>query len=268
MKPVLTVLALSVLLGACSAGLKKEDDPGPLPANLNIASEDAESADQMYLKAKALLDRQQYETALSNFENLEATHPFGEHAAQARLDIAYAYYKLNEHQSAVAAIERFLKLYPQSPKADYAYYLKGLANFTRGRSLLENLVSRKLHRMDQSTLRLAFSDFSTLVTRYPDSQYVPDAQRRMAQLRNAMALHELTTAEYYFKRSAMVAVVNRINSMLEVYPETRHSADGLSLLARAHLALGNRQLAAETVGELELADPDHPDLRILGNLRS
>lgn len=267
MKPVLTVLALSVILGACSSGLKKDDDPGPLPANLSVENTNAESADQMYLKAKTLLDRQQFESALSNFENLEATHPFGEHAAQARLDIAYAYYKLNEHQSAVAAIDRFLKLYPQSPKADYAYYLKGLANFTRGRSLLENLVSRKLHRLDQSALRLSFSDFSTLVNRYPESEYVPDAERRMTKLRNAMALHELTTAEYYFERSAMIAVVNRVNAMLESYPDSRHTANGLSLLARAHLALGNRQLAAQSVAQLQAADPKHPDLRILGSIR-
>lgn len=88
----------------------------------------------------------------------------------------------------------------------------------------------------------------------------------MRILTDAMALHELNTAEYYFERSAMVATINRINAMLETYPESTHTADGLALMARAHLALGNRKLAAETVQSLKAAQPDHPDLRVLGNL--
>ncbi len=263
-KTALSLLAVCILATGCSTGLKKEDDPGPLPVDAATTEPEAGSPEEMYQKARVLLDREQYESALSNFENLEATHPFSDRAAQARLDIAYAYYKLNEHQSAIAAADRFLKLYPQHEKADYAYYIKGLANFTRGRSIFESLVSRKLERLDQSALRLSFNDFSTLVNRYPQSSYSEDSKSRMATLRNAMALHELNTAEYYFGRSAMVATINRVNAMLETYPESTHTADGLALLARAHLALGNRELAAQTVKTLKNEQPDHPDLRVLG----
>lgn len=263
----LPLLITCVLASGCSTGLKKEDDPGPSPAQVISSDIEAGSAADLYRQARVLLDREQYESALSSFENLEATHPFSEHAAQARLDIAYSYYKLNEHQSAIAAADRFLKLYPQDAKADYAYYIKGLANYTRGRSIFENLVSRKLHRLDQSALRLSFNDFATLVNRYPGSEFAEESQARMVILRDAMALHELSTAEYYFGRSAMVATINRVNVMLETYPDSRHTADALALMARAHLALGNRELAAQTVQTLIKTEPDHPDLRVLSSLQ-
>ena len=48
--------------------------------------------------------------------------------------MAYAYYRDNEPLSAVAACDRFIKLHPQHPNVDYAYYLKGLANFVEDQS--------------------------------------------------------------------------------------------------------------------------------------
>ncbi len=262
-----TLIAIAVALGACSTNPKTEDDPGPSPVRISTDNPAPDSADELYLKAKALLNRKQYESAVQDFNNLEATFPFSDYAAQARLDITYAYYKLKEYDSTTAAADRFLKLYPQSEQADYAYYLKGLANFSRGKSVFESLVPRKLYRMDQSALRGSLSDFSTLVTRFPGSSYAEDSQARMDLLTNEMARHELSTAEYYFERSAMVAVINRVNTMLETYPDSPYAADALSLMARAYIALGNRTLAAETVKSLEAKAPGHPDLRVFTSIR-
>lgn len=265
-----TFLAITLVLGACSSTPKQADDPGPSPAPavVSVDNPDKGSADELYLKAKGLLNRKQYESAVMDLENLEATYPFSDHAAQARLDIAYANYRLKDFDSATAAADRFLKLYPQSDQADYAYYIKGLSNFSRGKSLFESLVPRKLYRLDQSALRNSFSDFSTLITKYPDSSYAEDCRARMTLLRNEMARHELSTAEYYFERSAMVAVINRVNAMLETYPDSTHTGNALSLMARAYIALGNRTLAAETVKALEAKEPKHPDLRIFSSIRS
>ena len=45
----------------------------------------------------------------------------------------YAYYKYDEPAAAVAAADRFIKLHPQHPNVDYAYYLKGLVNYNQGK---------------------------------------------------------------------------------------------------------------------------------------
>ena len=102
-----------------------------------------------------------------------------------------------------------------------------------------------------------------LIRQYPDSIYAEDARQRLVFLRNEMARHELSIAEYYYKRSAMVAVINRINYMLEQFADSPYSADGLALLTRAYLKLGDKQLASDTLKTLELNAPEHPDLQSL-----
>lgn len=250
------ILALSILLSACSTtGDKSADDPGPAPA-IKL-TDDTSEAGVLFAKARAALEKGQFESAVLQYENLEATYPFGDHAAQARLDVGYAYYQQGELNNSQATLDRYLKLYPQAEEADYAYYLKGLVNYSRGKSLFESLVPRKLYQLDQAWLRAALADFSTLERRFPDSIFIEDAVARSAELQDQMAEHELNTARYYFSRSAMVAAINRINYMREQYPDSSLNAEGLALLARAHRALGNTKSADEAAELLKSQYPDY-----------
>src|SRR4030067_842265 len=87
------------------------------------------TAEEMYNEAKTTLNEESYESAIKQFESLQSRYPYGRYAQQAQLEIAYAYYKQNEAESAISAADRFIKQYPNNPHVDYAYYLKGLANF-------------------------------------------------------------------------------------------------------------------------------------------
>src|SRR3989442_3683957 len=97
------------------------------------------SAEKLYSEAKEALDGGQYDLAIKHYETLESRFPYGRFAQQAQLEVAYAYYKQNEQASAVAAIDRFVKLHPNHPNVDYAYYLKGLAYFNGDLGLFGNI---------------------------------------------------------------------------------------------------------------------------------
>src|SRR3990167_1953556 len=73
---------------------------------------------------KALAD-DDYSTAIADLEAMDAVHPFGPYSEQARLDIIYAYYKHDDTDAAIAATERYIRLYPSSAHVDYAYYMRG-----------------------------------------------------------------------------------------------------------------------------------------------
>ncbi len=257
----------AVITSACGSNRQGPDDPGPVPAIPVEGTPAKDSAEALYADAKRSLNKNQYETAIEKLERLEATFPFGDFTASAQLDIAYAYYKQTEYDSAAATIDRFLKLYPRSENADYAHYLLGLVHFSTGKSVFDSLVSRKLHQIDQASLRDAYSSFATMARKFPDSSYAEDAKDRMLALRNAMAQHELSTARYYYNRSAMIAVINRVNYMIEQYRDSSYTNDGLALMTQAHGALGNLDLARATFLMLEQSDPDHPDLRKLRKYR-
>ena len=87
------------------------------------------SVSKLYAEAKKAMNDGQYADAIKHYERIEARFPYGRFAQQAQLEIAYAYYKDKEPASALAAVERFIKLYPNHPTVDYAYYLRGLINF-------------------------------------------------------------------------------------------------------------------------------------------
>lgn len=210
------------------------------------------SAQELYDKAKKSLKSGDYETAISTFEQLEARYPFGKYAQQAQLEIAYAYYKYDEPDSCIATADRFIRNNPGNPHIDYAYYLKGLANYTRGASLVDRVGSRDPSDRDTRALRDAFNDFTQLVKKFPDSRYAEDATRRLVYLHNMLAKYEINVAKYYMKRGAWVAAANRAKYVIENYQRTPAAQEALEVLVRAYSKMGLTGLADDARRVLEL----------------
>ena len=216
------------------------------------------TVERLYSEAKGALDSGYYSKAVEYYEFLETRFPFGVYGQQSLLDLAYAYYKTEEFESSIAACDRFIRLYPQNTHVDYAYFLKGLVNFNRGRGLTERFLPIDSSQRDQSSALTAFRAFSELLERYPQSQYAEDAQKRMVFLRNRLARHELHVAGYYMKRGAYLAAVNRARTVVESYPRTPSVPDALALMAKAYKVLEMPDLSEDTVRVLRLNYPDHP----------
>lgn len=218
------------------------------------------SAAKLYSEAKAQLADGNYQRAIQLFERLEARYPYGPYAQQAQLEVAYAYYKDNEPVSAIAAAERFIKLHPNHPHVDYAYYLKGLANFVEERGLLAGLGSQDMSERDPKAARESFDAFKELVSRFPDSKYTPDALARMRYLVNALASHEVHVARYYFKRGAYVAAANRGKYVVENYPQAPALEEALYLMAQSYDRLELNDLRDDALRVLKLNFPNSPYL--------
>ena len=245
----LTLLLLSVLMTALFSGCAST---API--------DETSTAEELYRSAKRSLNQGDFLTAIDTFETLGARYPFGSYTQQAQLDIAYAYFKQDEYDNAISSADRFIKLYPSSDNIDYAYYMKGLSHYSRGGSFMERMFPRDMSRVNQNWLRSAFAEFDTLVRRFPDSKYIPDAKERMTFLKDEMARHELTTARFYYQRGAMVAVVNRVNFLLEHFDGSKHVPNALALMAGAYGSLGQEDLKTDTLRVLAETDPEHPAL--------
>jgi len=214
------------------------------------------SAAKLYSAAKAELQDDSYSKAVELFEKLEARYPYGPYAQQAQLEVAYAYYRDSEPVSAIAACDRFIKLHPNHEHVDYAYYLKGLANFIEDQSLFASLGDQDMSERDPRAAREAFETFKELVTRYPTSKYAPDATARMKYLVNALASHEVHVARYYHKRGAYVAAVNRTKYVLEHYPQAPALEEALYLMAQSYQAMNLNDLSKDTLRVLQQNFPN------------
>jgi outer membrane protein assembly factor BamD len=223
-------LLIGVMIGACGLLPDSEDETKGW------------SAQKLYNEAKDNLNNRNYEQAIKYYQKLEARYPYGRFAQQAQIEIAYAYYKDNEAVQAVAATERFIKLHPNHPNVDYAYYLKGLANFNDDLGWAGYVSGQDLTERDPKAASEAFQAFKDLAIRFPESRYTPDAIARMNYLLNALASHEVHVARYYMKRSAFVAAANRAQYALKTYPQAPANEEGLLILVKAYDALGMNDL--------------------------
>jgi outer membrane protein assembly factor BamD len=230
---MLTLCAL-ILLAGCGPG-KDQIDP---TADWSV--------EKLYGEARSELDSGNYLTSIEYYETLESRYPFGNFAMQAQIDVAYAYYKFDEPDSAITALDRFIKLHPRHPAVDYAYYLKGLVNFQRGGTILDVLVERDLSTFDRNLLLRAYNDFKLLTQRFPSSDYVTDARKRMIFLRNELARADFAVANYYASLEAWIAVTGRTRFILQNYQGTEIIKSTLELQLKAYQSLGLEQLARDT----------------------
>jgi outer membrane protein assembly factor BamD len=234
------LLSLSLFLLACVSESKKED--------ITVGW----SVEQLYRTAKAEMADGNYQTAIEQYEILESRFPFGKYATQAQIDVGYAYYKYNELEPAIAAVDRFIKLNPRHQAVDYAYYLKGIINFNRGKSFLDKVNERDIADYDKSILLAAANNFEILLRRFPDSKYAADSQQRLIYLYNKLATADLKVAQYYASRDAWIAAANRTKAILQTYPGTSAIKPALEIQLAAYQNLGLDELAADTQRIIDL----------------
>ncbi|ASU38348.1 outer membrane protein assembly factor BamD [Herbaspirillum sp. meg3] len=216
------------------------------------------SASKLYSEAKDELTAGGYEKSIKYFEKLESRYPFGTYAQQAQMDIAYAYYRLNDQPQGLAAVDRFIKLHPNHPNVDYMYYLRGLINFNDRTSIFDTFTDQDNTERDPKAVRDAFDSFKLLAERFPDSTYTPDAMARMKYLVNAMAQYDVHVAKYYYRRGAYVSAVNRSQAAIKDYPDAPAVEEALFIMMRSYEAMGQKQLRDDTERVIQATYPNSP----------
>lgn len=205
-----------------------------------------QNARRMYDNGNRAMQAGNYAAAIGNLENLTAIYPFSEYARQAQLDLIYAYWRNDQPDSVVSMADRFALENPTHPRVDYSIYMKGLARFPREAGPLERLFRVDLDQRPTGEMRESFNTFQQLLQLFPDSEYAEDARQRMIYLRDRLAAHELRVAEFYIRRDAPVAAINRARNIVENYQETPHTVEALRIMARGYEQLGLAELAADT----------------------
>ncbi|MDR7344486.1 outer membrane protein assembly factor BamD [Pantoea alhagi] len=197
---------------------------------------------ELYATAQQKLQDGNFKGAITQLEALDNRYPFGPYAQQVQLDLIYAYYKNADLPMAQAAIDRFMRLNPTHPNIDYVLYMKGLTDMALDDSALQGFFGIDRSDRDPEHARAAFRDFSQLLRNWPSSQYATDARKRLVYLKDRLAKYELSVAQFYTKREAYVAVVNRVEQMLKDYPDTQATRTALPLMENAYRKL---QLTAQ-----------------------
>lgn len=210
------------------------------------------SQQRLFTEASDEMRAGNYELAIRYFETLESRYPFGKYAHQAQINVAYAYYRYAQPESALAAADRFIRLHPDHPATAYAFYLRGLVNFNRSLGLFDRFIPTDSSQRDPGAALDSYKDFAEVVRQFPESDYAEDAARRMLYLRNNLARHEISVARYYMRRGAFLAAANRAEYVVQNFQRTPALRDALEIMIDAYTELGMTDLAGDAQRVLAL----------------
>lgn len=236
-----TSLASLVLAGllviGCSSNPNKEFEGMP--------------AQDIYSKGQAYLQDRDYSSAIRYLEAVGTGGQQTKLGEETQLSLIYAQYKVGEYYKALDVAERFVRAYPNSTQMDYVYYLAALSNARLGDNFIQDWfgVNRASRAVD--SVRNAYGSFQTIVQNYPQSKYVEDAQNWMAYLRNRLAEHELSIVKFYDERDASVAVVNRVEELMRLHPDSKATADALPYMKKAYEQMGIKDSADKVATLIE-----------------
>lgn len=230
-----SLITISSLLTACTSAVE------PSEAYRN------ETPRQIYLKGKEALQDSSYTEAIKRFEALDVQYPFGNETESAQLYLIYAYYMKDEYAMSVAAADRFIRLHPTNPDVDYAYYMRGLADYYQNMGVMERLFNIDLATRDLTQMQKSYRDFDELTVRFPNSRYAPAAHQYMLYLRNMMANHEYQVAEYYYNRMAYMAAANRASDVVLHYQGVPVVRKALKLMAQSYHQLGMTKMEQDVL---------------------
>jgi outer membrane protein assembly factor BamD len=246
---LVAAVAACALIGACASKGDVQDETAGW------------SAERLYGEARDEMKSKNWAKAVTYFEKLEARYPYGRYAQQGQLEIAYAHWKNDDSASALAAADRFIKLYPGHPNVDYAYYLKGLINFAEKEGLVAFFAGSDMSDRDPKTTQDAYLSLKEVVTRFPDSRYAPDAAARMRYLVNSLAQHDVYVARFYLRRGAYLAAANRAQSAVSNYPQAPATEEALFVMMQSYGKLGLADLREDANRVLEKNFPKSPYLK-------
>jgi outer membrane protein assembly factor BamD len=210
--------ALAAMLGvaACSSTPKEED----------IVIEG--SVEDLYNRATDLLEAENYKEAARFYNEVDRQHPYSTWASRAQLMAAYSYYKEREYETAVTALNRFIRLHPSHRDIAYAYYLKALCHFEQVRDV----------KRDQTPSEEALKAFDEVVKRFPDSRYAQDSRNKIVLVQDHLAGQEMDVGRWYQRHGRYLAAVNRYKVVVDKFQTSRQVPEALHRMTESYTALG------------------------------
>ncbi|UXZ04964.1 outer membrane protein assembly factor BamD [Moraxella nasicaprae] len=215
-----------------------------------------QSEEQYYAQAQRALEKSHNNEAILALNNIRTFYPTGAYAQQALLDLIYAQYQSGDYESVTKNTAEFIRLYPTSQHLDYALYVQGVTNMG-GAPKASRLFKSDQAQRNTAYLRLAFNDFQTLISNFPNSPYAADAAQRMIAIYNDLAENELVAARWYVKRDAMVAAANRAKWAFQYFPQSTAVPEAIAILAYANDKLGLTDTANQYKTLLQINYPQY-----------
>ena len=166
--------------------------------------------------------------AAKKFNEAEILFPQSDYAPRAALMAAYSYYTQDYYGDAIAELDRFIRIYPNHPRNDYAEYLLGLCFY-------EQIVDEK---KDLQSITDAKITFQNLIKKYPKTDFAIDANYKLDLINDILAAKEIYIGRYYMEKKKWIPAINRFRLIVDEYDTTIYVEEALYRLVEIHYIIG------------------------------
>lgn len=235
---LVAMVAMTVSIAACAGNNRPKLAYEERPVEL------------LYNTGYERLQNRRWADAIDYFQEVERQHPYSEWSRRAILMQIYAYYQNNNYAESIAASDRFIQLFPGSPSAAYAFYMRATCNF-------EQIVDVG---RDQAYAEQALAGLRDVARRYPGSSYATDASVKIDMVNDQLAGKEMSIGRYYQRANQPLAAIGRYKAVIdnEAYQRSSHTPEALYRLVEVYMTLGLKDEAVRNGAVLGHNYPGSP----------
>lgn len=255
----LTLVCVAALVFACESLPGGEVDAADIQY--------ADDAETNIKKGNESLRSSDFTMAQRYFEYVKAKYPFLEAAKIAELRIADTLLAAEQHIEARDRYETFVRMHPTHDEVDYAAYKAAESHWLEAPDPF--LFFPPAYEKDLTGVRNAVRTLQAFLRDYPNTEHKEEAQKTLDAARRRLAEHELYVAGFYEKRKQWPAVVGRLKTVVEQYPNLGFEADALFRMHAAYKAMNDAQGASDALKQIITRMPGTPEAeranRLLGS---
>jgi outer membrane protein assembly factor BamD len=243
----------ALILGVCALGLagcESLSSLNPFDKSETYKPEIVSNlpAEEIYNDGLARVQKGDFDGAVKKFSSLDKQYPYSDWARKGLIMEAYANYEGGFYEESVTASRRYLQSYPNTPDAAYAQYLMASSYYDQIPDITR----------DQEKSERAILALQELVQRYPTSEYVADARKKIQVASDQLAGKELEVGRFYLQKRNYAGAINRFRNVVSRYQTTRHVEEALERLTEAYMAMGIVSEAQTAAAVLGHNFPDSP----------
>lgn len=220
---MLMVMAV-VLVTACHRG-PRQFRPVVDPEMLKLSKE------QLFERGEQQYARHKWQRARTYYSYLYETYPNDPLGRRSLLRVADTFYEQGDPVNLVEAQYKyrdFINRYPTSDQADYAMLRIAMCSF------------RQMERpdRDQAKTKETVEKFNEMLRAYPNSPLKAEGETKRQEALDRLAKHEHIVARFYVKRGSHYSAVQRLNYLIDTYPNYTDRAGAFFDLANSLAVLG------------------------------
>jgi outer membrane protein assembly factor BamD len=237
----ITARALLVTLLLASTGVVVASCQADKDIDITKLGVEADPPETLYNQGLANIKAGNMTEAGKKFDAINQQQPFSEWARKALVMSTFVKFRQGNYEDAITSGNTYLKQYPQSEDAAYVQYLVG------------NSYSKQIVDVtqDQRAAQQTIEAMQRVISNYPTSEYVNDAQAKIRFAKDQLAGKEMQIGRYYLERKDYLAAISRFRIVVEQYPTTNQIEEALARLVEAYYAMGivqEAQTAAAVLG--------------------